>query len=220
METGCRNFKLVRITMKIKVVIIDYGIGNTHSVYNALTFLGFNSIISNKKSDLDSSNALILPGVGAFGKAMENIRKKNLDEHLFEQVVHKKKPILGICLGMQLFANSSEEGGYFTGLNWIDGKVKKLIQAKDYSIPNVGWSAVSFLQKDPLFSKLHESSLFYLDHSYHFVCDKKFIAATCNYNVPVVAAVQKENIFGVQFHPEKSQNNGLRLLRSFFNYIN
>lgn len=205
--------------MKIKVSIIDYGIGNVHSVYNAVTWLGYQANITDKKGDLDKSNALILPGVGAFGKAMEVIRKKGIDDLLHQQVIIQKKPILGICLGMQLLATSSEEGGSFSGLGWIAGEVKKLPLSEDFYIPNVGWSATSVLQNAPLFSRLAESPLFYFDHSYHFSCDKSHIAATCTYKTPVVAAVQKENIFGVQFHPEKSQNNGLKLLRGFFNYL-
>ena len=205
--------------MKIKVAIVDYGIGNIHSVYNAVTFLGYKAMITNKKTELENSDVLILPGVGAFGKAMDVIEKNGMRELLDEQVIQQKKPILGICLGMQLFATSSDEGGNYAGLNWIEGTVKKLISSGNFTVPSVGWSATQVLHEAPLFSRLSESPLFYFDHSYHFTCDEEYISATCDYGTPVVAAVQKENIFGVQFHPEKSQNTGLKLLRGFFNHI-
>lgn len=205
--------------MKIKAAIINYGIGNIHSVYNAVTYLGYRAVITDSKNDLKDSNALILPGVGAFGRAMQVIKDKHIDELLYEQVIIQKKPILGICLGMQLLATSSEEGGKCYGLNWIPGAVIKLTASQNFTVPNVGWCETAITEKTPLFVRLAESPLFYYDHSYHFNCDKKYISAVCNYDSPVVAAVQKDNIFGVQFHPEKSQNNGLKLLRGFFNHI-
>ncbi len=205
--------------MKAKITIIDYGVGNTHSVKNALQFLGYKVSISNDKKEIEESEVLILPGVGAFDEAMKNIKSRGLDIILNEQVLERKKPILGICVGMQMLASFSEENGIHPGLNWIEGKVVKFQLPTEYAVPHVGWNDVSFNQTDPLFSKNPDQRNFYFDHSYHFVCDEKYISAYCNYSIKVAASVQKDNIFGVQFHPEKSQTSGLKMFRSFFNSI-
>jgi glutamine amidotransferase len=205
--------------MKIKINIIDFGIGNTHSVYNALSYLGYKPTICGDEAKIKSSDVLILPGVGAFDEAMRNLRDRKLDIILNEQVIQNRKPILGVCVGMQMLASFSEENGIHQGLNWIEGKVKQLDLPEQYAIPHVGWNNVSFTTKDPMFSKNQKDSNFYFDHSYHFECDDKYVAAYCDYGIKVTAAVQHDNIFGVQFHPEKSQTNGLKLFRSFFNSI-
>jgi len=195
--------------MKIRVAIVDYGMGNVYSVDNAIKWLGYKSVVTNEASELNRADVLILPGVGAYGKAMESMRSRGLDKLLTHEVVRNGKPILGICLGMQMMASRSEEGGDFQGLDWIQGEVKKLVKTKDLYIPNVGWNETDFESGNALFSRLDKAPVFYYDHSYHFECEQKYVAATCNYGSPVVAAVQKDNIFGVQFHPEKSQKGGL-----------
>jgi glutamine amidotransferase len=204
-----------------KIVIIDYGVGNTHSVYNSIKYLGYKKIlISDISSDISKSDVIILPGVGAFETCIKNLKDRGLDKLLNNQVLINKKPILGICVGMQLLATSSEENGNHTGLGWIDGVVKKLIIPSKYSVPHVGWNDVQFNHKSPLFSNIDQNTNFYFDHSYHFDCNNNNnIVGVCDYGIKVTAAVQKDNIFGVQFHPEKSQTSGLKLFRGFLNSI-
>lgn len=202
------------------IVIIDYGVGNTYSVSNAIKHLGYNKVvISSDEGIIDKADALILPGVGAFEEAANNLRQRNLDEILNQQVLVQKKPILGICVGMQLMATQSEENGVHAGLNWIEGTVKKLMLPSQFVVPHVGWNDVHTNNESSLFNLTPPNPNFYFDHSYYFDCDKKHVSAYCDYSINVTAAVQKGNIFGVQFHPEKSQTNGLKLFRGFFNSI-
>jgi glutamine amidotransferase len=202
------------------IVIIDYGVGNTYSVANAIRFLGYKKIhISDEEQAIREADALILPGVGAFDEAARNLKSRMLNTILGEQVLVKKKPILGICVGMQMFAEGSEENGWHEGLNWIQGKVKKLELPASFAVPQVGWNNITFSKRDPLFNRTPEQPNFYFDHSYHFETTPANRIAWCDYGIEVTAAVQKDNIFGVQFHPEKSQTNGLKLFRGFFNAI-
>lgn len=205
--------------VKQQITIIDYSVGNTHSIFNALTFLGYKVSVSNVPKKLASADALIFPGVGAFDFAMKKLKEKKLIEPLTELIKQKKKPILGICLGMQLFATSSEENGIHTGLNWIEAEIKKITLPSHFLVPHVGWNNLKILKKEPIFNNAKDSPSFYFDHSYHMTCKKDYVTSICEYGINIVASIQKENIFGVQFHPEKSQNNGLRLLRNFMNYI-
>ena len=199
---------------------MDYEVGNTYSVFHALEYLGYSKVkITDKENVISEAEALILPGVGAFDEAAKNLRKRNLDKILNEQVLVKKKPILGICVGMQMLATHSEENGIHEGLNWIEGRVKKLELPEGFRVPHVGWNNVNIDNKAPLFQKNITSTNFYFDHSYHFNCESKYISSWCDYGVKVTASVQKDNIFGVQFHPEKSQSNGLKLFRNFFNFV-
>lgn len=203
---------------KNKLLVIDYGVGNIQSVVNALRFLGYEPNVSAEVRDIRSANIYIFPGVGAFGEAMKNLRALKIIDVLTEEVVQRKKPVLGICLGMQLLAQNSEEYGYHKGLGWIEGEVKKMSGNLDARIPHVGWNNISVSEKEPLFSRTEESPSFYFDHSFQFVCPPKYVAAWCMHGNYTIAAVQKQNIFGVQFHPEKSQIQGLKLLRGFLNY--
>jgi len=198
------------------VCIIDYGVGNTHSVFNALSYLGYKVKLSQDASVIEKSDVLLLPGVGAFEAAKHNLQQRGLIPVLNEQVLSNKKPILGICLGMQLMASYSEENGFFEGLNWIPGKVIRIAENTSFPVPHVGWNQLEIKKQSPLFSRLNNESHFYFDHSYHFVPENpEHIAAHCNYGTPLVASLMNENIMGVQFHPEKSQINGLKLFRSF-----
>lgn len=202
------------------IVIIDYGVGNTHSVLNAIKFLGYKNItISDNEMIIKKADALILPGVGAFEECINNLIDRNLDKILNESVIINKKPILGICVGMQLLATNSEENGLHNGLDWIKGSVQKINAPKPLSVPHVGWNDVKSMNQNILFNRNVGNANFYFDHSYHFVCDENYVAGYCDYGTRITAAVQRENIFGVQFHPEKSQTNGLKLFRSFFNSI-
>ena len=205
---------------KLNIVIIDYGVGNTHSVMNALHSLDYKAKISKDHKLIEKADVLVLPGVGAFNAVMDNLRRSNLEEVLNEEVLGNKKPILGICAGMQMLASYSEENGFHKGLDWIKGKVIKLQLPAQYSVPHVGWNNISIRKKETLFSRLDNDCHFYFDHSFHFVPeDVSVIAASCDYGMEVTAAVQQENIFGVQFHPEKSQTSGLKLFRSFFTNV-
>ena len=203
-----------------KIVIVDYGVGNTFSVSNAIRELGYSNLtVTGDQSVISSADVLILPGVGAFDEAIRNLSSAKLIDVLNKEVLVNKKPLLGICVGMQLLATFSEENGRHEGLNYIPGIVKKLDLPKNFSVPHVGWNNVDFSKKEPLFTKIDRGGNFYFDHSYHFECDDQFVAAYCDYGVRVTAAVQKENIFGVQFHPERSHTSGLKMFRSFFNSI-
>ena len=209
------------MSLNLKVAIVDYGIGNVYSVYNAIKFLGYTNIrITDKVIELKSSDVIILPGVGAFDEAMRNIKSRNLEAILNEIVLIDKKPILGICVGMQLLSEGSEENGWHEGFKWIEGKVKKIEIPNIYSVPHVGWNDIIIKNHNALFLNLNTNTPhFYFDHSYYFETDNKYVTSYCDYGINVTASVQHNNIFGVQFHPEKSQNNGLKLFRSFFNSI-
>lgn len=210
--------KIVRYHKQI--VVVNYGMGNLGSVENALTTLEGNFIISNRSDDLERADALILPGVGAFGAAMENLTNLGLIEPLREQVLARRKPYLGICLGMQILAQDSLEQGFYPGLGWVNGHVVLLTPDDGSSVPHVGWNTVTLIKKQPLFARIDDHSHFYFDHSFHLQCDPSHVAATCDYGGgSIVAAIRKENIFATQFHPEKSQRNGMKLLRAFLDYV-
>jgi glutamine amidotransferase len=203
-----------------RIVLVDYGTGNTHSVSNAIQALGYRKLkISGSAEDIGNADVLILPGVGAFDACARNLREHGLVEVLNEAVMGRKKPILGICVGMQLMATSSEENGLHEGLDWIPGKVLKLDVPEGYAVPHVGWNDLQVSRPSALFTRTDAAPNFYFDHSYHFQCEERFITAQAGYGVPVTAAVERENIYGVQFHPEKSQTSGLKLFRGFFNAV-
>lgn len=205
---------------KSPVVIIDYGIGNIFSIRNALYYLGYrNIILSDQITDILSARALILPGVGSFSGCIQALRHRNLDRVLNHAVIGEGIPILGICLGMQLFASYSEEGGYHEGLNFIPGSVTHLELPPGYAVPHVGWNNIKFLKKDILFNNFTEEDDFYFDHSYHYMCNLEYIIGHTNYGINIVSAVRNNNIYGVQFHPEKSQFNGLKVFSNFFGAI-
>lgn len=201
-----------------RIGIIDYGMGNLQSVRNALERLGCEVLISSSPEILAGADALILPGVGAFGEAMNNLEQRNLVGYLRRAVLEEGKPLLGICLGMQLLADSSEERGNFQGLSLIPGKVREIPVTGGLRLPHIGWNGVSIRKRDPLFREVHEGGAFYFVHSYRFECDPSYIAGVTDYGTDITAAVQKDRIFGVQFHPERSQHKGLRLLRNFVDF--
>jgi len=198
------------------IIIVDYGIGNTFSVSNAISALGYHKHkISSTESDILDADALILPGVGSFEACASNLRERQLDSVLNEAVLARSKPILGICVGMQLMATSSEENGLHVGLDWIPGRVVKLALPEKFAVPHVGWNDVRPRTSDRLFSRTSESPNFYFDHSYHYQCDSALVTAECEYGIPINAAIQKNNIYGVQFHPEKSHRFGMQILKNF-----
>jgi glutamine amidotransferase len=196
------------------VAIIDYGMGNVASVQKALNFLNIKSIITNEHSVIKDSTIILLPGVGSFAQGMENLNERNLVDLLTEEVKIKRKPFLGICLGMQLIMEDGNEPYECKGLGWVEGEVKKF-ELLDLNIPHMGWNNIQILN-NKYYNNL-ENSDFYFIHSFHVKTkNDQDIAATVNYGFDVVASIQKDNIFATQFHPEKSQGAGLSLLKTFF----
>jgi glutamine amidotransferase len=199
------------------VTIVNYGMGNLRSVESALHHLGFACAIEERPEQVATSDKLILPGVGSFARAMANLRSTGLRDALERAVRDRGVPVLGICLGMQLLATRGTEDGASEGLGWIPGEVVRFTPGKDRKIPHVGFNTV--LRKPQgaaMFSGLPQAADFYFVHSYHFVpLAPDAVAGECEYGEPVVAAVASGDVWGVQFHPEKSQGNGLQLLRNF-----
>ncbi len=197
--------------------IIDYGMGNLKSVSNALTFLGAEHFISDKYDELLKAHKLILPGVGAFKDAIDLIRVKSFDKLLID-AKDKDKPILGICLGMQLMFESSNEFGNHIGLGLLKGKINKF--DIDLKIPHMGWNELNIHKEAPLFTGLPEHSYVYFVHSYHLETDEDVVSATTYYGKEIQVAAQQGNIFALQFHPEKSGDIGLMILKNFIEIDN
>jgi len=197
------------------ITIIDYGIGNIGSLENIIRKAGGTSIVTSNPEDIKVAKKLILPGVGAFDNGMKNLNNLNLIEILNKKVLEEKIPILGVCLGIQLFTKSSEEG-ILPGLGWIDARTVKFnFSNKNLKIPHMGWNSVNIKKESKLFKGLINPE-FYFVHSYHLVCnDEKDILATTNYGYDFISSIQKNNIFGLQFHPEKSLKSGLKIIENF-----
>jgi len=203
------------------ISIVDYGMGNVKSVFNAIEYLGEDAVVTDNERVMDDSSHIILPGVGAFGDAMDNLKNRGLVEILKRQVFDKGKAFLGICLGMQLIARSSEELGSFEGLGWIPGDVVKFdVRDIGLKLPHVGWNDIKVTRDNPLFMNIpHNAASFYFVHTYHFKCDsEKDVFATSEYGETFTAVVGRDNIIATQFHPEKSQDNGLQFLDNFINW--
>lgn len=199
----------------MKIVIVDYGMGNIRSISSSLQYLGIEEVIlSSDYNTLKSADKIILPGVGSFGKAILQIKKKELDKYLNELVLEDSKPILGICLGMQLMGVSSTEDGENAGLGFVNGIVKKF-EVENLKIPHVGFNQVLLGNNSKLFSGLNNDPDFYFTHSYRMTTEEDINSSYCVYGEKFVAAFEKGNIAGAQFHPELSQHNGLKLLKNF-----
>jgi imidazole glycerol-phosphate synthase subunit HisH len=203
----------------MNIGIIDYGMGNIASVASAIHYLGVSAHIVKKPADLEIADGYIVPGVGAFPAAMRNLREMQMIRPLARQVLDIGRPFLGICLGMQLLAKDSTEKGFSEGLGWIDANVVKLDPRGDLRVPHVGWNTVKTLRETALFERVEDDSHFFFDHSFCMTCSDTLVVATCDYGGEIVAAIQKGNIMATQFHPEKSQRNGLKMLRSFLNLV-
>lgn len=203
----------------MELLIIDYGMGNLQSVVNAFSVLGCRAQVSNRPEDLRTAERVVLPGVGAFGDGISNLQAAGWIEVLEEEVRHKGKPFLGLCLGMQLLATTGTEHGRHAGLNWITGTVERL-KSNDPAIrvPHIGWNDVRFSRKDGLYSGLGDSAVFYFVHSY-VLCpgDATIVSGFCSYGIEFAASVEMDNIWATQYHPEKSQRAGLQVLRNFLN---
>lgn len=197
----------------MKIGIVNYSLGNVGSVISALNFYRYNINLVDSKAELKNSDLIVLAGVGNFLTAVDRLHKSGLWQEIDKQVTIKKKPILGICLGMQLFSSRSFEGGENKGFGWIKGEVKK-IEGDHLKLPHMGWNEVTS-NGNKIFKGMRYN-YFYFMHSYHFLpTDKETVIATTKYfGKEIVSAVRKDNIIGVQFHPEKSQGDGLRLLRN------
>jgi len=197
------------------VAIVDYGMGNLHSVSKAVERLGYESLVTGDAEQILAAESVILPGVGAFGDAMEHLRSTGLDA-VVKQVAAGNQPMLGICLGMQLLFSSGEEYGTHEGLDIVSGSVVRFEPREGYKVPHMGWNKLNFLQGDsPLLEGLEEGHVYFV-HSYHAVVEQKSdLIAVTDYGYPVTAIVGRGHVFGMQFHPEKSGELGIKLLGNF-----
>jgi glutamine amidotransferase len=200
----------------MKIAIIDYGMGNIHSVAKSIAVCGVEPIITNKKTDISLADKIIFPGVGAFDDAMLELKKLDLVGIIQEQI-NCKKPFLGICLGMQLLLESSQEAKINQGLGIFKGQVVKFSSRIDFKIPHMGWNDCKVVDKDCLLlSGISDNDQVYYCHSYYpEPTDKSVIAAICNYGLEFGCVLHKNNVYGVQFHPEKSQAIGLKIIKNF-----
>jgi len=199
------------------IAIIDYGMGNVRSLMNALEYIGEEASVTADFAELQDADRLVLPGVGAFGDAMAAINAKGLRPVLDRLVLEDAKPVLGVCLGMQLFAKRSFEHGEHEGLGWLDAEIRPLDVAPPAKVPHVGWNAVHFAPDEWLFKGLPSGeSDYYFVHSFHMVCNAPSDrVGTTDHGGTVTAAVRRANMVATQFHPEKSQDNGLQLLQNW-----
>lgn len=197
----------------MSIAIIDYGMGNIKSVQKAFNYLGFKEVfISDKSDEILKADKVVLPGVGAFRDAIKTIRQNKIDDVIYK-IIEQKKPFLGICLGMQLLFDKSYENGQYNGLGIFKGEIVRLPETE--LIPQIGWNNLKILKKEPLFSNLNEQPYVYFVHSYYLETDAPIVSATTFYGKNIQVAVQKNNIFATQFHPEKSGDIGLQILKNF-----
>ena len=198
------------------IAIIDYGVGNLFSLSSSVTAVGGDVIVTGDARVIRKADRLILPGVGAFGDAAAKLFQSGLDKVIKEEI-DKGKPLMGICLGMQLLFEESHEYGIHKGLGLIPGKIVSMEGKipEDLNIPHIGWNGLTFRKESPIFKYLKDGDCVYFVHSFYGVDCEENITATAEYGIPITASVQKDNIFGCQFHPEKSGNVGLSILRAF-----
>ena len=209
----------------MKLVIINYGSGNLHSVHKSFETVNqslgspYEILVSSSANEISQSDKIVLPGVGAFGECKNALMSYDgLLTSLEDVVINKKIPFMGICVGMQLLADQSSEFEINEGLKWISGEVVKLESNKNFPIPHMGWNEIEFIDH-PLFTGCSQKSDFYFVHSYYFkLQNKDNLLATTKYPNELTAAVIKENIFGTQFHPEKSHSNGMKVIKNFLNW--
>lgn len=202
------------------IAIVDYGMGNVRSLGNAFEYLGEDVVVTDDPKLMDAADRIVLPGVGAFGDAMKAMHQRGVIAPLTRQVMEARKPLLGICLGMQLVAKESVEHGCHQGLGWVDARIERLAPAAPLKVPHVGWNSLDFPEDDWLFKGVRRKEAnFYFVHSFHMVCaNPADCLATTDYGGQVTAVVRRENILVMQFHPEKSQDNGLRLLQNWVDW--
>lgn len=199
------------------IAIIDYDAGNIKSVEKALQYLGQDVIVTRSDKEILSADAVILPGVGAFGDAMRKLQNYNLIP-VIHQVIDHGTPFLGICLGLQLLFDESEESPGVKGLGILPGKIKRIPEGNGLKIPHIGWNSLEFPKQGKLYGNLINGPYVYFVHSYYLEADDpSIVVATTEYNVTIHASVEKDNIFACQFHPEKSSDVGLQILKNFLN---
>lgn len=201
------------------IVVVDYGMGNLRSVAKAFEKVGFNIKVSSNPKDIKNAKAIVVPGVGAFGDAVHNLKRFNLFDEIINHI-QEGKPYFGICLGLQLLFEYGYEFGEHEGFGVLKGKVVRFENKEGYKIPHMGWNQVWIKQKEGLFSDIKEGEYFYFVHSYYAKPEnKEDIASTTDYITDFCSAIQKDNIWAVQFHPEKSQKAGLKLISNFKNFV-
>jgi glutamine amidotransferase len=205
--------------MNPKIVIIDYGMGNLRNVQKSFEKIGFEATLTRNKKEIRKASAIVLPGVGAFKDCMDNLEKYELVEPLL-QSIEKGKPYLGICLGLQILFSESEEFGSHRGLNLIKGSVVKFKPDPEHKVPHMGWNTIEKEKEVPMLQGVGSGDFFYFVHSYYVVPEKThWISTYTTYGQPFVSSIWKENLFATQFHPEKSQQNGLKILENFVKSI-
>ena len=197
------------------IAVVDYGAGNLFSVLNALEYLKIPAKLTDEKTELQQADAIILPGVGAFGDAMEQLKKYELDKVIHE-VCDMDKPFLGICLGLQLLFEGSDESQGVEGLHVLDGQILRIPDKEGLKIPHIGWNSLDLQNNGRLFKGLSEHPYVYFVHSYYLkATDEAIVTATTEYSTHIHASVEKNNVFACQFHPEKSSTVGLSILKNF-----
>ncbi|AEA47499.1 imidazole glycerol phosphate synthase subunit HisH [Archaeoglobus veneficus] len=190
------------------ITIVDYGVGNLRSIHKAIEFVGGNAVVTSDAGVIEEADAIVLPGVGAFKPAMDRLKS-------FEKLIKDANvPVMGICLGMQLFATESEEGGLYEGLDVIPGRVVKF-PADVGKIPHMGWNQIKIHVEHPLLEGVKDGSYVYFVHSYHMKTDSEHVLSTTDYGIEFVSAVFRDNFVGFQFHPEKSGREGLKIIKNF-----
>lgn len=200
------------------IAIIDYGMGNLRSVEKGFLKVGGDARIVSDPKAVDNAHAVVLPGVGAFRDCMKNLTNLSLTESIIK-AIQKGKPYLGICLGLQILFTESEEFGVYKGLNILSGKVVRFPES-DLKVPHMGWNTINILRRPPVLSSIQDSDFFYFVHSYYVAPDdKNVVATTTDYGITFTSMVWKDNIFATQFHPEKSQELGLRILKGFGDFV-
>lgn len=197
------------------VAVIDYDAGNIRSVEKAVEALGKQAVVTRRPEEILTADHVILPGVGAFGDAMEKLRKYEL-AGVIRETAARGTPFLGICLGLQLLFDSSEESEGVEGLGILPGRIVRIPEGKDLKIPHIGWNSLSYPHQGRLFAGIPEQSYVYFVHSYYLQADEaEIVKATTEYGVEIHASVEKDNIFACQYHPEKSSGTGMRILKNF-----
>jgi glutamine amidotransferase len=205
--------------MTSRIVIIDYGMGNLRNVQKAFEKIGCEARLTRNKNEIGRASAIVLPGVGAFKDCMENLEKYGLVEILLRSI-QKGKPYLGICLGLQILFSESEEFGSHKGLDLIKGKVVRFVPDPEHKVPHMGWNTIEKEKEVPALRGIESGDFFYFVHSYYVTPDEtQWISSLTTYGKPFVSSIWKENLFATQFHPEKSQQKGLRILENFVKAI-
>jgi len=200
------------------ISIIDYGMGNLKSVYKAFKHIGSNVEITSNPAEILKADAVVLPGVGAFGDAMENLKNLELID-VIKEVIDNKKPFLGICLGLQLLFKSSEEFGNTEGIGIFNEKLRLFPKIPELKVPHMGWNSIDIIKKSPLFNGIENLPYVYFVHSYYLDGSFEYVSSVADYGVSVGASVWKDNVCATQFHPEKSGDVGIKMLENFVRLV-